>query len=530
MPVFLVGHVTKDGAVAGPRVLEHMVDAVLYLEGERYHDVRVLRAAKNRFGSTRRAGRLRDGRGRPRARSPIPRARSSARRSRGPARSPSVAVEGTRPLLVEVQALVTHARASPQPQRVTNGFDAKRLAVLLAVLEKRVGVRVSHGDVFVNVAGGLTLEEPGADLGVALAVASAREDRVPLDGLVAFGEVGLGGRAAPRAPAGRARARGGAARLHAPRSCPSAQAAECDGLAASSVLAASDARSALAQGLGPRRATHGGARRGDGDRAVNARRRCSLAAGTGERLGARRPKATRRRSAAGRWSRGRSRRSRGDTGRGVVLVGDPKALAPALEALSTQARAKIVAQSSPDGATRQDSCRFGPCAGRTADADVVLVHDAARPFAEAALFDAVARAARRARRRARAPCRSPTRSSASTDGRVLETIERDGLWARADAAGRAGARCSPSRARARPRRTACLATDDVALIERLGPRGRTSCPRPEQPQDHDHGRPGVGRSVADARRTRSARDESAHRNRLRRASVRRRGARSSSAG
>ena len=249
VPVFLVGHVTKDGAVAGPRVLEHMVDAVLYLEGERYHDVRVLRAAKNRFGSTDELGVFAMAEDGLREVDDASRAFLGEMKPRPGAITVGV-VEGARPLLVEVQALVTSSSFA-QPQRVTNGFDSKRIALLLAVLEKKVGVRVSHGDVFTNVAGGLSLDEPGADLSVLLAVASAREDRVPLDGLVAFGEVGLAGELRRvRQPAARVRE---AARLGFKVALvPEAQAAECAGHGLT-ILAAADARSALAQGLGPRK-------------------------------------------------------------------------------------------------------------------------------------------------------------------------------------------------------------------------------------------------------------------------------------
>jgi DNA repair protein RadA/Sms len=190
--VFLVGHVTKDGAVAGPRVLEHIVDAVLYLEGERYQHYRVLRAAKNRFGSTHELGVFEMGeRGLDEVRNP-----SAAFLSEGSESAPGAvvvaSVEGSRPLLVELQALVS---TSPYgtPQRVTSGFDARRLAVLLAVLERRVGMRLGHHDVFVSVAGGLTLEEPGVDLGVALAVASSYRNRPVLPRTVVVGEVSLAG-------------------------------------------------------------------------------------------------------------------------------------------------------------------------------------------------------------------------------------------------------------------------------------------------------------------------------------------------
>ena len=190
--VFLVGHVTKDGAVAGPRVLEHMVDAVLYLEGERYQHYRVLRAAKNRFGSTHELGvfemlesGLRE------VANP-----SEAFLSDGARDVPGVAVvaslEGARPLLVEVQALVSTSFYGT-PQRVTSGYDPRRLAVLLAVLERRVGLRMGRHDVFVTVTGGFKLDDPGADLGVALAIASSFRSRPVLSRTLALGEVSLSG-------------------------------------------------------------------------------------------------------------------------------------------------------------------------------------------------------------------------------------------------------------------------------------------------------------------------------------------------
>ena len=192
--VFLVGHVTKEGAVAGPRVLEHMVDAVLYLEGERYQHYRVLRAAKNRFGSTNELGvyemldtGLRE------VANPSEAFLSHAAGQRTEPGSAVVAsIEGSRPLLVEVQALVATSIYGT-PQRVTSGYDARRLAVLLAVLERRVGLRLGRHDVFVTVTGGLTLDEPGTDLGVALAVASSFLSRPVLQGTLALGEVSLSG-------------------------------------------------------------------------------------------------------------------------------------------------------------------------------------------------------------------------------------------------------------------------------------------------------------------------------------------------
>ena len=192
----LVGHVTKDGTVAGPRVLEHMVDAVLYLEGERYQHYRVLRAAKNRFGATHELG-VFEMTDRGLAEVANPSAAFLSESSSGAAQvSPGTAVvaslEGSRPLLVEVQALVSTSFYGT-PQRVTSGFDARRLAVLLAVLERRVGLRLGRHDVFVSVTGGITLEEPGTDLGVALAIASSFKSRPLLERTVAIGEVSLSG-------------------------------------------------------------------------------------------------------------------------------------------------------------------------------------------------------------------------------------------------------------------------------------------------------------------------------------------------
>jgi len=190
--VFLVGHVTKDGAVAGPRVLEHMVDAVLYLEGERYQHYRVLRAAKNRFGATHELGvfEMTEG-GLAEVANPSEAFLSQSRRAE-PGSAVIASIEGSRPLLVEVQALVS-ASYYATPQRVSNGFEQRRLAVLLAVLERRVGLRLGRHDVFVTVTGGLSLEEPGTDLGVALAVASSFRSRPVLERALAVGEVSLSG-------------------------------------------------------------------------------------------------------------------------------------------------------------------------------------------------------------------------------------------------------------------------------------------------------------------------------------------------
>jgi DNA repair protein RadA/Sms len=197
---FLVGHVTKDGAIAGPRVLEHIVDTVLYFEGEKGHPYRILRTVKNRFGSTQEVG-VFEMKGYGLAEVANPSELFLAERSHGSSGSVIIAsAEGTRPILVEMQALVTYP-VSGTPRRTANGIEAGRLGLLLAVLEKRVGLGVGAQDVFVNVAGGLCLEEPAADLGIAASVVSSWTDR-PIDPrTIVFGEIGLAGeiRAVPQA-------------------------------------------------------------------------------------------------------------------------------------------------------------------------------------------------------------------------------------------------------------------------------------------------------------------------------------------
>jgi DNA repair protein RadA/Sms len=192
IPIFLIGHVTKEGTVAGPRALEHIVDAVLYLEGERFHTYRLLRGVKNRFGATNEVG-VYEMRGEGMVDVANPSALFLA--ERGEHHSGSVVVvsmEGTRPLLVEVQALVT-TTSFGTPRCTTNGVDTSRVQMLLAVLTKRVGLALGNQDVYLNVAGGFTLNEPAIDLGVAAAVASSfRERRVAQD-VAVLGEVGLGG-------------------------------------------------------------------------------------------------------------------------------------------------------------------------------------------------------------------------------------------------------------------------------------------------------------------------------------------------
>ncbi len=189
---FLVGHVTKAGAIAGPRVLEHMVDTVLYFEGDRHHAYRILRAVKNRFGSTNEIG-VFEMRGTGLHEVANPSEIFLSERRYGVSGSTVVcSLEGTRPVLVEIQALVTPTSYGT-PQRTATGFDYRRLQLLLAVLEKREGLRLATHDVFVNVAGGVRLEEPAVDLGVIVSVASSFRD-VPSDtGAVLVGEVGLGG-------------------------------------------------------------------------------------------------------------------------------------------------------------------------------------------------------------------------------------------------------------------------------------------------------------------------------------------------
>jgi DNA repair protein RadA/Sms len=192
LPIFIIGHVTKEGTIAGPRVLEHMVDTVLYFEGERHHVYRVLRAVKNRFGPTNEIGVFEM---QPTGLVEVSNPSALFLAERPVHTSGSVVVaslEGTRPLLVELQALGSPGGFGA-PRRVANGVDYQRLALLLAVLEKRLGLPVPQHDVYVNVVGGLRLEEPAIDLGVIVAVASSLRE-VPLDPhLVVFGEVGLTG-------------------------------------------------------------------------------------------------------------------------------------------------------------------------------------------------------------------------------------------------------------------------------------------------------------------------------------------------
>ena len=188
----LVGHVTKEGALAGPRVLEHMVDAVLYFEGDRGHQFRILRAVKNRFGATDEIGVFEMTEG-GLAEVPNPSALFLAERRGNIAGSAVFAgLEGTRPVLVEVQALL-QPNSGGSPRRSVVGWDSGRLSMLLAVLETRAGLRLAANDVYLNIAGGLRVQEPAADLAVAAAIASAATDAPASAGMVYFGEVGLSG-------------------------------------------------------------------------------------------------------------------------------------------------------------------------------------------------------------------------------------------------------------------------------------------------------------------------------------------------
>jgi DNA repair protein RadA/Sms len=190
--VFLIGHVTKEGVIAGPKVLEHMVDCVLYLEGERLQAYRLLRGVKNRFGSTHEVG-VFEMRGEGLVEISNPSQAFLAERVEGASGSAvAVTLEGTRPLLLEVQALVSRS-ALAVPRRTSNGIDANRLLLVSAVLAKRLNVPLYDQDIYVNVIGGLRVEEPAADLAMALAILSSHQD-TPLDPqLVVIGEVGLSG-------------------------------------------------------------------------------------------------------------------------------------------------------------------------------------------------------------------------------------------------------------------------------------------------------------------------------------------------
>jgi DNA repair protein RadA/Sms len=192
LPTFLVGHVTKEGSLAGPKALEHVVDTVLYFEGERHHSHRIVRAVKNRFGAVSELGVFEMTAGGLR---PVPNP-SMLFLAERPANAPGSAVlctvEGSRPLLVEVQALVSTSNYGTA-RRMTSGVDPQRLSLLLAVLEKRAGLNLMGDDVFVNIAGGMSVDEPASDLGILAAIASSVRNRVIPATAAMFGEVGLAG-------------------------------------------------------------------------------------------------------------------------------------------------------------------------------------------------------------------------------------------------------------------------------------------------------------------------------------------------
>ena len=196
IPVMIVGHVTKDGNIAGPRLLEHMVDTVLYFEGERNYAFRVLRPIKNRFGTIAESGIFSmEQEGLVEVKNPS-QFLLTGRSGRVSGTIITACLEGIRPLLIEIQALVS-TTCFGLPRRTTVGFDANRLGLLLAVLEKRQGLLLGNQDVYLHAVGGFRLVEPAADLAVALAVASSFRDRALLENLVAFGEVGLSGEIRP---------------------------------------------------------------------------------------------------------------------------------------------------------------------------------------------------------------------------------------------------------------------------------------------------------------------------------------------
>jgi len=192
LPVIIVGHVTKEGAIAGPRVLEHMVDTVLYLEGERFQQFRILRAVKNRFGSTDEVGVFEmTGAGLSEVENPS-QTFLQQRVLNAPGSVVTVTIEGSRPILVEMQAL-TSPTVYGLPKRSANGLDTGRLQLLVAVLQKRLGVTLGTQDIFANVVGGLRINEPGSDLAAALAIVSSFRDTNFDPATVALGEIGLSG-------------------------------------------------------------------------------------------------------------------------------------------------------------------------------------------------------------------------------------------------------------------------------------------------------------------------------------------------
>jgi len=249
VPVVLVGHVTKDGSLAGPRLLEHVVDTVLSFEGERHHALRLLRAVKHRFGSTDELG-LFEMTSTGLIGVPDPSKLFLADRRAGVAGSVVVpAMEGQRPLLVEVQALTVPIPPGTPARRNAQGLDGGRLALLLAVLERRAGLRVGAEDVYASTVGGVRLVEPGIDLGVAMAVASATTDQPIGPGVVVMGEIGLGGEV--RQVSHARRRLGEAARIGFQRAVVPASSPPCEGI--DLVRVQSVAEALVAVGIGLRR-------------------------------------------------------------------------------------------------------------------------------------------------------------------------------------------------------------------------------------------------------------------------------------
>lgn len=190
--VFLVGHVNKEGGISGPKFLEHMVDAVLYFEGERTNSYRIIRAIKNRYGSTNEIG-VFEMRDTGLAEIPNPSEVVMAERPKNTSGScAGCVIQGTRPIITEIQSLVTKS-AYPAAKRTSDGFDYNRMCLLVAVLEKRMGLKFYENDIYLNVAGGLRLNEPSADLSIAMALISGITDRIISDDIIAFGEIGLAG-------------------------------------------------------------------------------------------------------------------------------------------------------------------------------------------------------------------------------------------------------------------------------------------------------------------------------------------------
>jgi DNA repair protein RadA/Sms len=261
----LVGHVTKDGAVAGPRVLEHLVDCVLQFEGDRYHAHRILRATKNRFGSTNELG-VFEMTGTGLVGVPDPSELFGSTHPGEVGAAVGCVLEGSRPLLLEVQALVAQTELA-MPRRVATGVDTRRLAMIVAVLGRHAGLGLGSSDVFVNVAGGVRVEEPGADLAIALAIASAARGVPVREGHAAFGEIGLTGRLRPASQAERRLAecrKLGIAAVVAPMGTPGG----ANGASRPTVLEAETLRAAIRHGLVPRSDTAVGDESGEAEPAA----------------------------------------------------------------------------------------------------------------------------------------------------------------------------------------------------------------------------------------------------------------------